>query len=89
MQLATMSQVSTAVRNARQERGLTQAQLAAQLGVARDWVIRLEQGNPRLEVQRVLDALTLLGLTPTAGPTRPQDENAEDDPFAHVFKALP
>jgi len=42
---------------------LTQAELADRLRVSRDWVVRLEKGSPRLETQKVLDALSVLGLT--------------------------
>lgn len=86
MKLGTMAQVATLVRNTRLEAGLTQAQLADRMGVARDWVIRLEKGNPRLEVQLVLDALVALGLTLSATA---RDVVDEGDPFADVFEALP
>lgn len=85
MQLSTMAQVSAAVRSARAELGWTQAQLAERLHVSRDWVIRLEQGSPRLEVQRVLDALTVLGISLVGVPEASQ---SEADPFADVFQAL-
>ncbi|WP_052459602.1 helix-turn-helix domain-containing protein [Tessaracoccus massiliensis] len=86
MQLATMAQVAAAVRSARVELGWTQSQLAERLHASRDWVIRLEQGNPRLEVQRVLDALTVLGIS-LVGESGAVDE-LESAPFADVFQAL-
>ena len=63
MFVETMHQLGARARQARLDRGLTQAQLAGRLGASRDWVIRLEQGHTRLEAQLVLDALVLLGLT--------------------------
>lgn len=84
--LKTTQDVATAVRHARKQRGLTQAQLAQRAGVGRDWLVRLEKGNPRLELSKVLDTFAALGLSlsieamPTQGP--------EPDPFAAVFKAL-
>jgi hypothetical protein len=42
---------------------MTQADLAAQVRVGRDWIVRLEKGHPRLEAQRVLDALRLVGVS--------------------------
>ena len=83
MKLSTMSDIATAVRNARTGQALTQGQLAQRLGVSRDWVIRLEKGNPRLEVQRVLAALAALGIRIEGVPVPP-----EEDPFADVFGRL-
>lgn len=48
---ATVDIVGLAIRMARIEQGLTQAQLAAKLGVSRQWLIDIErgQGNPSYE----------------------------------------
>jgi ribosome-binding protein aMBF1 (putative translation factor) len=62
MQVKTMGDVGALVRSARTARGMTQADLAAQLRMSRDWVVRLEKGHPRLEAQRVLDALRVVGV---------------------------
>ncbi|MCV7003087.1 helix-turn-helix domain-containing protein [Mycolicibacterium alvei] len=63
MQVKTMGDVGALVRSARTARGMTQAELAAQLRMSRDWVVRLEKGHPRLEAQRVLDALRVVGVS--------------------------
>jgi len=84
--LKTTQDVATAVRQARKERGLTQAQLAQRAGVGRDWLVRLEKGNPRLELSKVLDTFAALGLSLSVGTTPIQEP--ESDPFASVFKAL-
>lgn len=63
MQAKTVRELGAFVRSLRREQGLTQAELAGLLGVSRDWVVRLEHGHPRLEAQRVLDALVVLGVT--------------------------
>lgn len=62
MRVQTVRDLGAAVRTARRARGLTQADLANRLRVSRDWVVRLEQGSPRLEAQKVLDALGVLEL---------------------------
>jgi len=62
MRATTVGDVGAVVRTVRQRAGLTQAELARRLGVSRDWVVRLEQGHPRLEAQKVFDALAVLGL---------------------------
>jgi transcriptional regulator with XRE-family HTH domain len=87
MLVSTMADVAHLVRSTRTERGWTQAELARRMGVARDWVVRCEQGNPRLEASRVLDALTVLGFDLTAAPS--VRARSDDDPFAAVFEALP
>jgi transcriptional regulator with XRE-family HTH domain len=73
MQVRTMSDLGALVRLARTSRGMTQADLAAELRTSRDWVVRLEKGHPRLEAQRVLDALRVAGVSLEAtvpeGPT--------------------
>lgn len=63
MHAKSVRDLGAQVRSARRAQGMTQADLASRLGVSRDWVVRLEQGHPRLEVQRVLDALAVLGLS--------------------------
>lgn len=73
MQVRTVRDLGAVVRTTRRAHGLTQADLADRLRVSRDWVVRLEQGSPRLETQKVLDALGVLGLTlevANAQPTR-------------------
>jgi transcriptional regulator with XRE-family HTH domain len=63
MQVKTMGDLGALVRSVRTARGMTQADLAEQLHMGRDWVVRLEKGHPRLEAQRVLDALRIVGAT--------------------------
>lgn len=63
MQIKTTGDLGALVRSARTARGMTQADLAAQLRMSRDWVVRLEKGHPRLEAQRVLDALRVVGVS--------------------------
>ncbi|MEZ5086799.1 MAG: type II toxin-antitoxin system Y4mF family antitoxin [Tessaracoccus sp.] len=84
--MKTVQDVATAVRMARKERGLTQAQVAERAGVGRDWVVRLEQGNPRLELAKVLDVLHVLGLEVTFGEV--SESEAEQDPFEAVLRGL-
>ncbi|WGX97173.1 helix-turn-helix domain-containing protein [Nocardioides sp. L-11A] len=58
----TVRDLGALVRAERHRQALTQAELADRIGVSREWVVRLEAGHPRLEAQRVLDALAVLGL---------------------------
>ena len=84
--LRTTQDVAIAVRTARKQQGLTQAQLAQRAGVGRDWLIRLEKGNPRLELSKVFDTFAALGLALTVVEvTAPTPDS---DPFAAVFGEL-
>ena len=64
-------QLGRAVRLKRQEKGLSQSALAAQLGVERKWVIRLESGNPKAELGLVLKVLDALALRASLGDDKP------------------
>lgn len=82
MQVKTMRDLGALVRSARTARGMTQADLAAQLRMSRDWVVRLEKGHPRLEAQRVLDALRVVGVSLEAtvpqAPTDARRKHSQD-----------
>ncbi len=88
MQAKTVRELGAFVRAQRRDQGLTQAELARQLGVSRDWVVRLEQGHPRLEAQRVLDALVILDvtldLTATGKPNRTPSSQVSRPPAPRV-----
>ena len=49
------------LRDLRTQEGLTQAQLADELGVSRQYVVVLETGKPNLYSDRLFQALRLLG----------------------------
>ena len=54
--------VGVLVRRARMRRSLSQSDLAANVGVTREWVGRLESGAPRLEFDKDLRTLATLGI---------------------------
>jgi HTH-type transcriptional regulator/antitoxin HipB len=49
------------LRLLRIQQGLTQAELAAELGVSRNYVSEIEAGKPNLYTDRLFSALRLLG----------------------------
>lgn len=57
--------IAAAIKQARQRRNLTQAQLASRLNVNREWVSRLEGGEGGITLKLLLPALAELGLTLT------------------------
>ncbi len=83
--LTTVRDLGAAVRDARQQAGLSQQALANRAGVPRQWVSRLETGsNPGAELRKVLDVLAALGLAVKLGPS-PKPSSFDDDPFADMF----
>lgn len=81
-------QLGRAVRVKRQEKGLSQNALAAQLGVERKWVIRLESGNPKAELGRVLKVLDALGLRASLGEdSRVPAPSSLDEVFDHLQRS--
>lgn len=86
-------QLGRAVRLKRQEKGLSQSALAAQLGVERKWVLRLEAGNPKAELGLVLKALDALGLRASLGDEKPTSSGkdyrvSEPSRLDEVFRRL-
>lgn len=86
-------QLGRAVRLKRQEKGLSQSALAAQLGVERKWIIRLESGNPKAELGLVLKALGALDLRASLGDDKlptPGKDSRQSSPsrLDEVFRQL-
>lgn len=50
------------IRHGRKQRKMTEAELAARLGIARSTLQRLEKGNPRVGVGIMFEAATLVGV---------------------------
>lgn len=66
----TPAQLGAAIRGARQQAGLTQAELAERAGVSRRWLLMLENGKaPGAELAKVMRTLEVLGLGMTVGAT--------------------
>jgi len=66
----TSAQVGELVRAVRRSQGLLQADLAGLSGTGNRFVVDLERGKPTLQLQKVLDALDLLGLEVQIAPKR-------------------
>lgn len=77
MQTRTSRDLGVAIRAARRDEGMTQAQLAAAVGVARSWIIAVERGKSTTEVGLVLRTLAVLNLVveivPAPAPAGPVD----------------
>ncbi|MDG9967152.1 MAG: helix-turn-helix domain-containing protein [Achromobacter sp.] len=66
----TSAEVGELVRAVRRSQGLLQADLAGLSGTGNRFVVDLERGKPTLQLQKVLDALDLLGLEVQIAPKR-------------------
>ena len=57
MVISDARDVGAVLRQARRAKGLTQSQVAAMLGVTRQWVASVEAGAPTARLGLVIDAL--------------------------------
>src|SRR5699024_12795354 len=89
-----LSRIGTLIRDARQHSGLTQAQLASELGTSQSAVKRIEKGQKNLTLETLskigsaLDSV-LVGLG-TSGPShmRVQGENHLSDSIVVMYQTL-
>jgi y4mF family transcriptional regulator len=58
----TASQVGDIIATARRYRGLTQVELARQLGVTQSWLSQIEKGKDNAQLGKVLRVLSYLGV---------------------------
>ena len=60
--LSSTAELGELVRSVRKEQGLTQLDVAGLAGLSNRFVIDLEKGKETLQMQKVLEVLSLLGL---------------------------
>ncbi len=73
MRISQAADIGFAIRRTRTSRGWSQAKLAEQAGVSRDWVVRAEAGSGRLEAALVLRVFAALGFVLTLAERPPAD----------------
>ena len=69
--LRTINDLASVARGRRLALGLSQAAVAARIGVSRKWIYEFEAGRPRAELGLALALLDALDLEWTVGPTAP------------------
>jgi HTH-type transcriptional regulator/antitoxin HipB len=62
MSIQNQRQLGAALRERRNEMGLTQHELGRKVGVTRDWVIGVEAGSANPQLKHLLRALDVLDL---------------------------
>ncbi|MDT5025096.1 MAG: hypothetical protein QOE61_1522 [Micromonosporaceae bacterium] len=60
-----LKDVAAVIRAAREDRGLSQGELAERLAFSRDYMVDLESGKPNLYATRLFRVLHELGITVT------------------------
>lgn len=77
--IKTPQDLAAVIRSRRKQLGWDQATLARQVGVSRQWVIDVEKGKPRAELELILRSLNALGLSLTSAVLEgPATQNAVD-----------
>ena len=86
----TPEALGRAVKVRRRELGWSQAKLADQIRVQRQWVLRLEAGSHGAEIGKVIRALTALGLPILVGsdPVERSNNVAPASTLDEVFARL-
>jgi y4mF family transcriptional regulator len=75
----TAGQVGDVIATARRHRGLTQAQLAREMGVTQAWISQIEQGKDNAQIGKILRVLAYLGVRLRVGEA-PWEERPSSDP---------
>ncbi|WP_085066422.1 helix-turn-helix domain-containing protein [Catenuloplanes japonicus] len=84
MRIANARDLGLVVRQARQDRGQTQAALAVAAGVSLRWLSNLEAGKATAELGLVLRTLDELGLGLDVFPVKPEPGQLDlDDLFGN------
>ncbi|GAA1705994.1 hypothetical protein GCM10009745_62300 [Kribbella yunnanensis] len=88
MEIRSARNLGAAVRDARRRQGLTQQELARRAGVSREWLVRLEKGHARLELQLVLNTLAAVGLVLEVSDDDPAAADPTTAAWTEVFSTL-
>lgn len=62
MEVQSVREMAAVIRGLRREKGWSQATLAREAGVGREWVIHLEKARPTVELGLVMGTLRALGV---------------------------
>lgn len=72
MRIRSIDDFGAVARQRRRDLGLSQAGLAERSGVARQWLVRFEQGNTEVSLSKVFAVLTELDLLVRLDPIKPE-----------------
>jgi len=81
MRVTTAQEIGFAIRQRRLALGLSQQALADRVGVGRQWIVEIEQGKPRAEIDLMLRTLDALELQVSVTPGKSSREIAPKRPL--------
>lgn len=88
MYIKNVSELGALIRVTRRSLGLTQRTLAEAVGVSRQWLVEVERGKPRAELELVLQTLRALELMVWVAPHDPPDP-PDAAPNEHELGSIP
>ncbi|MBJ7257084.1 MAG: helix-turn-helix transcriptional regulator [Akkermansiaceae bacterium] len=83
MEVQSVRELAAVIRRLRQEKGWSQALLAREAGVGREWVIHLEKARPTVELGLVMGTLKALGVR-----LRIEPQPTQSDPLIDLSRIL-
>ena len=83
MEVQSVRELAAVIRRLRQEKGWSQALLAHEAGVGREWVIHLEKARPTVELGLVMGTLKALGVR-----LRIEPQPTQPDPLIDLSRIL-
>jgi y4mF family transcriptional regulator len=83
MEVQSVRELAAVIRSLRREKGWSQAELAREAGVGREWVIHLEKARPTVELGLVMGTLKALGVR-----LRIEPEPTQSDPLIDLSRIL-
>ena len=83
MEVQSVRELAAVIRGLRREKGWSQATLAREAGVGREWIIHLEKARPTVELGLVMGTLKALGVRLGIEP-----QTTQSDPVIDLSRIL-
>lgn len=83
MEVQSVRELAAVIRGLRREKGWSQATLAREAGVGREWIIHLEKARPTVELGLVMGTLKALGVR-----LRIEPQPTQSDPVIDLSRML-
>jgi transcriptional regulator with XRE-family HTH domain len=77
MEIQSVRELAAVIRGLRREKGWSQATLASEAGVGREWIIHLEKARATVELGLVMGTLKALGVRLSIEPQAPTDSEID------------
>ena len=83
MEVRSVRELAAVIRGLRREKGWSQATLAREAGVGREWIIHLEKARPTVELGLVMGTFKALGVC-----LRIEPQPKQPDPVIDLSRIL-